>query len=395
MPSKKAIFFIIYHYLILSWANKKKYRNGSAVGILLPILGVAIGVFAFAVVLSIMGGFVKNIQNDILNMQAHISIVSRELAHQIPADNGLIPKIKSISPEILEVTPYQSGDLILEAGRNAVMANLQSASFSPLLDKQLPAMNIENSAEFPTVILSQELMQQLGIEIGNSITLVSTQPDDGPGGMAPMQLPVVVAGVMDSGNFSYDKKMLFSSLKTADLFFGTENSWLGFQLKLKDPFQADEIAHKLSKELPSNLKAKPWTEENKALLRALALEHYGMSFVIGMIILVGCFSISISLLLSVRRKSTEMAILRSMGFEKNDLSKLYLLQGFFIGLIGVVLGLITGGIVLYILHHYRLPFITSSYSSEPLPVLVSVQDIVFVSVGSLLRLALAKMMSPN
>jgi lipoprotein-releasing system permease protein len=274
-----------------------------------------------------------------------------------------------------------------------MMANLLGMDFIPVLNKKLPAQNIKNSALFPTILLGRDVLDELGLKVGESVTLVSTLPDDGPGGMGPQQLPVVIAGILDSDSSASDKKLVRSSLNTANLFFSTNDSWLGLQLKLKHPFLADEISLLLSKQLPKvqnvTLKSIPWTEENRAFLKALALEHYGMSFVIGMIILVGCFSICISLLLSVRRKSKEMAILRSMGFEQLDLSKLYLLQGFCIGLIGVSIGLVLGFFVLYLIHHIDLPFLTGSYSAGPLPVLVSVQDVIIVSVGSLLLSMLA------
>lgn len=391
--STKAIPFILYHYLILSWSNQKKYRNGSAVGILLPIIGVAIGVFAFIVVLSIMGGFVKDIKTELLNMQAHIRIESTEYGQQIPSHAFILDKIKSISPEIVSVLPYQSGDVILQATSSGMMANLLGLDSIPVLNKKLPARNIKNSALFPTILLGKDVLDELGLKVGESVTLVSTLPDDGPGGMGPQQLPVVIAGVLDSDSSSSDKKLVRSSLNTADLFFSTHDSWLGLRLKLKHPFLADEVSLLLSKQLPKvqnvTLKPIPWTEENRAFLKALALEHYGMSFVIGMIILVGCFSICISLLLSVRRKSKEMAILRSMGFEQLDLSKLYLIQGFCIGLIGVSIGLILGFVTLYLIHHVDLPLLTGAYSAGPLPVLISAQDVIIVSVGSLLLSMLA------
>ena len=180
------------------------------------------------------------------------------------------------------------------------------------------------------------------------------------------------------------------SLKIANQFFQTENNWLGLQLKLKNPLEVEVFSKKLDKLInPLGFRAKPWTESNSALLKTLTLERWGMSFVMMMIILVGCFSISISLLLSIRRKSSEMAILRSMGFEQLDLSKLFLWQGFLIGLTGVIIGFILGGICLYFIHNYQIPFITSSYSSKPLPILINKFDLIFISFGSVFLAMLA------
>jgi lipoprotein-releasing system permease protein len=405
--NSKAIRFLLYRYLISSWTSKSR-RSAAAIGVLLPVLGVAIGVFAFTVVLSIMGGFVTNIKSHLLNMQAHIEIVSTERGKQIPVNPVLMEKIKSLSSEIISISPYQSGDVILQAGNKGQMARLEGLDPSlaestlgiqkflsndislSVLKRKIPAENITNSDLFPTVILGQDLMTQLGLNIGDSLTLVSTIPDDGPGGIAPTQFPVVIAGYINSENFAFNQKLVLISLQVANQFFQNENSWLGLQLKLKHPLEADKISKELDKILtPLGLRTKPWTETNSALLKVLTLERWGMSFVMIMIILVGCFSISISLLLSIRRKSSEIAILRSMGFEQFDLSKLFLWQGFLIGLAGVVLGLFLGGICLYFIHNYQIPFITNSYSSQPLPVLVNGIDLIFISVGSILLAMLA------
>ncbi len=408
MPANsKAIRFLLYRYLVSSWLSKSR-RSTAAIGVLLPVLGVAIGVFAFTVVLSVMGGLVTNIKSHLLNIQAHIEIVSIERGKQIPEDPVLIEKIKSLSKEIISISPYQSGDVILQAGNKGQMARLEGLEPSlaentlgiqkflsndislSVLKRKIPAENITNSDLFPTVILEQDLMNQLGLNIGDSLTLVSTIPDDGPGGIAPTQFPVVIAGYINSENFAFNQKLVLSSLQIANQFFQNENSWLGLQLKLKHPLEADKISKELDKTLaPLGLRTKPWTETNSALLKVLKLERWGMSFIMIMIILVGCFSISTSLLLSIRRKSSEMAILRSMGFEQNDLSKLYLWQGFLIGLAGVIIGLLLGGISLYFIHNYPIPFITTSYSTKPLPILINEIDLIFISIGSILLAMLA------
>ena len=397
----KVIGFILYRYLLLSWISKKKHRQGSSIAILIPVLGVAVGVFAFTVVVSVMSGFVQNIKLSMLHFEPHIVVSSLIRGEQILNSQTTIDQIKQIDPNILSLTPFQKTDVILQSGNKAVIANLQGVD-SQLkkqptdietylnrgttisdLNKNKASRSIENSSLFPTVILGVDLMDQLDLRIGDTVTLVSPLLDEGPGGLSPTQLPVVITGYLNSGNFSFDKKIILSSLETANLFLQYDSTIQGYDLTIKEPMEADSISKKLNKKLSVlKLKATPWTENNKSLLKALTLEHYGMIFVLIMIILVGCFSITISLLLSIRRKSKEMAILRSMGFKQIDLSKLYLWQGFIIGLSGIIIGLIFGFITLYLIHNYRIPFITSSYSSDPLPILVDCKDIAIVIFGS-------------
>ncbi len=379
--------------------SKKKYRHGSAVSILIPVLGVAVGVFAFVVVISVMSGFVQNIKLSMLRFEPHIVVSSKIHGEQIPHNPTIESQLKQINSNIISVSPFQKTDVILQAGNKVVIANLQGVDLNQnqqnakiekylnsgtnltILNQEMPSQNIENSSLFPSVILGIDLMDQLDLRVGDTVTLVSPLFDADPSGLSPTQLPVVVAASLSSGQISFDKKIVLSSIKTANLFLQNSNTILGYNLTMKDPMQAEKIAKIIHLE---NLKATPWTENNRSLLKALELEHYGMIFVLTMIILVGCFSITISLLLSIRRKSKEMAILRSLGFKQFDLAKLYLWQGFIIGFIGVIIGLVVGFITLYFIHHYRIPFITSSYSSEPLPILVSFQDISIVIFGSLI-----------
>lgn len=248
MPANsKAIRFLLYRYLISSWASKTR-RSAASIGVLLPVLGVAIGVFAFTVVLSVMGGFVTNIKTHLLNMQAHIEIVSKERGKQIAEDPAIMEKIKSLSKEIISVSPYQSGDVILQAGTKGAMARLEGLDPSlaentlgiqkflsnnislNVLKRKIPAENITNSDLFPTIILGQDLMQHLGLNIGDSLTLVSTDPDEGPSGVAPTQFPVVIAGYISSGNFAFNQKLVLSSLSVANRFFKLKKIGLVFKL---------------------------------------------------------------------------------------------------------------------------------------------------------------------
>lgn len=409
----KITSFLLTRYLFLSWARNKKMRQGSAVSVLIPVIGVAVGVFAFIVVISVMSGFVENIQKNMLHFEPHITIVSKKRGEQIPQNLYTQTEIQQLNESILTVSPFQSSDVILQSGNRAIIANLQGidslekkqsliiekylnyGSKLSDLNKDRPSLSIKNSSLFPSVILGIDLMRQLNLHVGDTVTLVSPLMDEGPNGLSPIQFPVVISGYLNSGHFSFDKKMVLASLQTVNLFLQTSDLVEGYTLTIQKPQQADSVAKKINENLNSlqknglHLKAVPWTEKNRSLLKALTLEHYGMVFVFSMIILVGCFSITISLLLSIRRKSKEMAILRSLGYQQFQLSKLYIWQGFIIGLSGVVIGLFLGLSCLYYIHHHTIPFLTSAYSSEPLPVLLSLKDVSIVIVGSILLSMLA------
>lgn len=398
----KIFSFLIFRYLFSSWAHKQKLRQGFALGTLVPVSGVAIGVFAFTVVLSVMAGFVHNMKAEILTLTPHLQIKSFDVNQNLKSNPDFIQDIKNIdSKEILAASPYKIGDGIIQSDNQATLVTIEgidpiSASsvsdLTPFLVagegfeglntlNPVPSLD-EQEVMLPGAIIGRDLALQLNLTTGSVSTLVSILFDEG---LPPIQMPVVIIGVYDTGRAFLDSKVIYISLSAADKFFSSPNTWTGVQLKLKDPFKPENILTKLKPLLlKENLIAEPWTVKNSALLKALFLEHLGMMIVMTMIILVGCFSITISLLLSLRRKTRELAILRGLGLSKKDLSKLYLFQGFIIGLIGVLIGLVLGLIALYILHNYRVPFITDAYSGEPLPILINYVDLIIVSIGSII-----------
>lgn len=398
----KFFLLILYRYLFSSWAHKQKLRQGFALGTLIPMFGVSIGVFAFIVVLGIMSGFVQNLKSDLIRFTPHIEIFSEKFNHGITADDQFLKQIQHEFPhQVTSISPFERGDAIVQVDNQATLITLEGIepnNINRVIDLNdyiimgsgfdelnQPILSVENSSThktlFPSAIIGRELALQMNLKVGSIATLVSINLDEG---IAPLQMPVVVSGIYDTGRFYLDSKMIYVSLESSNKFFETSQMWSGMMLKLADPFQSESIVKKLNQYLlPYNLRAEAWTKSNSALLKALFLEHLGMIIVMTMIILVGCFSITISLLLSLHRKTRELAILRGLGLTQFDLSKLYLAQGFLIGTVGVIIGLSLGLITLYLVHNFNVPIISNAYTGEPLPVKINKFDIIFASIGSI------------
>jgi lipoprotein-releasing system permease protein len=406
LPASSAVRFVLTRYLVASWMAKRT-RSRAAIAVLLPMTGVGVGVAAFVVVLSVMGGFVGNMKSRLLAINSHIEVVVADAFGTIDADPALLGEIREKFPEVLAASPFQRADAILQSSARPATVLLvgvdpvsgrESSDIELYLDNKnlgvvgteiVPA-NVEPSAAFPAVLVGSQLLSHLGAEVGDRLTLVSVLREEGPMGLAPQQFPVVVGGVMRSGNPAFDGKWAIANLDLVNRFLGTEGTWAGIQLKVEDPIDADELAHRLDQFLkPRQLRAKPWTEANKALVKALKLERWGMSFVMFMVILVACFSITISLILAVRRKSREMAILRALGMRKIDLGRIFLFHGLAVGGIGVALGLSAGLGILWLLRNGAFGFVTAAYSQKALPVLIDWGDVALVSGGSLLLAGLA------
>jgi lipoprotein-releasing system permease protein len=398
---KIAIFFLLKRYLLSSWGGRRR-KSQTAVGIALPVAGIAVGVCAFTIILSVMGGFVQNLKKRLLVVEPHLEIVVKDGFGRIPANPELLRKLESFSDQVVSVSPFIKTDVIVQSRRKPITALLwgvdaqradKTMGFNSYLspsDAKLSDLSEDivadgDSGSFPALIAGESLLEVIDAEPGDRLTLVSTQPDEGLGGFAPTQQPVVVHSSFQTGSVSHDSKVVLTRLSVAQRFVDAENEWSGVQVALKEPLEADAIATKLNVILEAEqLRAKPWTESNKALLKALKLERWGMSFVLYMVILVGCFSITITLVLAVRRKAREMAILRAIGLRRRDLGLLYLFKGGSIGVMGVTLGLSLGLVALQFVSKIPLPILQDAYSGRGLPVLVSWRDLVVVSLGSVL-----------
>lgn len=402
---RAAVLFLLKRYLLSSWGGRRR-KAQATLGVALPVAGIAVGVCAFTVILSVMGGFVHGLKKRLLLVEPHLEIVVREGFGRIPAKPELLNRILTASSQIVAVSPFVKSDVIIQSERKPITALLwgvdveradktmgfqefmstSDVSLADLSKDERPSGESPNSkALFPSMIAGDTLLEVIDAEVGDRLTLISTQPDEGLGGFAPTQQPVVVSASFRTGSITHDSKVVLTRLDIAQKFIAAENEWSGIQVALKEPLEAEAVAEKLNQILAADqLRAKPWTESNKALLKALRLERWGMSFVLYMVILVGCFSITITLVLAVRRKAREMAILRSLGLRRTDLGMLYLFKGGSIGILGVALGLMVGLIILQFVSKIPLPILQDAYSGRGLPVLVSWRDLLMVSVGSVI-----------
>jgi lipoprotein-releasing system permease protein len=399
---------ILFRYLMSSWMASRM-RSRSAIGVFLPMLGVAVGVTAFVVVLSVMAGFVRNLEARLLAVDSHIEVVVKDSFGFVPAEAEILNAIQNSHPAVVAVSPFVRGDAILQSSARAstvVLWGVEPASAMKssdleqrlgarrlsLLNEELVPANITPSAKFPAIIAGSQILYHVGSEIGDRLTLVSVMSEEGPAGLAPRQYPVVVGDELRSGNPAFDSKVVMANLNFVSRFFGTEGYWSGVQVRVSDGLEVDAVVKAIDAKFANQkLRAKPWSEANKAMVRALKIERWGMKFVMFVVILVACFSITITLVLAVKRKAREMAILRALGLRRKDLGIIFLLHGVGIGLVGVVFGLVLSFAILELVRGNLLGAVTAAYSAGPLPVVVNWFDVVFVSLGSVLLAAVASL----
>jgi len=371
-------FFIALRYL-------KSRKKGLSFGTVISISGIALGVMALIVVISVVSGFHEDLQKKILGTQAHAVLLSYSGGI---SDYKTMMDFLSKKNEIQACSPFVMGQVLISSGKRAHGVYLRG--IIPEYDRKTTEIfkyikyKYENYTELPWIIIGKELANMLGVLPGDTITVISPMGTMGPLGIIPKVKKFIVTGIFEIGMFEYDMNLVITDLKIAQDFFEYGNKVTGIQLRLKDVYKANFISQAITKELDGEFYVKDWMQMNKNLFSALKLEKFAMFIILILIVLVASFNIISMLMVNVTEKQRDIAILKSMGATDRLIKLIFMCQGLIIGLIGILVGL-TGGLILCeIVRSYDIVKLPADvYYLSKLPVKVKVLDIVLICASAL------------
>lgn len=375
----KLPFFIALRY-------SKSRKKGLSFATVISISGVALGVMALIVVISVISGFHEELQRRILVAQAHAVVLSY---------SGKISDYKSLmsflskKEDVQACSPFVIGQVLVYSGKRSHGVYLRG--IIPEYDKKTTDVfshikyKFENYTEMPWIMIGKELANLLGVLPGDTITVISPMGTIGPFGIIPKVKKFIVTGIFEIGMFEYDANLGIIDLKTAQDFFDYRDTATGIQLKLKDIYKADKLSYTLTNELGGEFYVKDWMQMNRTLFSALKLEKFAMFVILILIVLVASFNIVSMLMVNVTEKQREIAILKSMGAKDNMIMLIFMCQGVLIGLIGTLIGLVGGLILCEIIKSYEIVKLPADiYYLSKLPVKVELLDILLISTSALL-----------
>jgi len=371
-------FFIALRYL-------KSRKKGLSFGTVISISGIALGVMALIVVISVVSGFHEDLQKKILGTQSHAVLLSYSGGI---SDYKTMMDFLSKKNEIQACSPFIMGQVLISSGKRAHGVYLRG--IIPEYDRKTTEIfkyikyKYENYTELPWIIIGKELANMLGVLPGDTITVISPMGTMGPLGIIPKVKKFIVTGIFEIGMFEYDMNLVITDLKIAQDFFEYGNKVTGIQLRLKDVYKANFISQAITKELDGEFYVKDWMQMNKNLFSALKLEKFAMFIILILIVLVASFNIISMLMVNVTEKQRDIAILKSMGATDRLIKLIFMCQGLIIGLIGILVGL-TGGLILCeIIRSYDIVKLPADvYYLSKLPVKVKVLDIVLICASAL------------
>ena len=376
--------FIALRYL----RSKKKYR-GVSVTTAISIGGVAVGVMALLVVLSVMSGFHQDLQKKILGANAHIII--RDYKGAIQDYEKTAEKLKG-EKNITSYAPFVLGQVMITSGSrthgvflrgiNPDTESLTTDILSHVKDGDFSKLTAES--EIPGIILGKELASSLGVFINDKINIVSPLGEIGPMGMLPKVRQYKVVAIFEIGMFEYDSSLALTDIKAAQDFFGMGKTISGIEVRLQDIYLAPEIKKHLQDKLGFPYYVMDWMQMNKNLFSALKLEKFAMFIILVLIILVASFNIISNLIMNVIEKSREIAILKAIGATNKSIMAIFIFQGLCIGIIGTTIGVLGGFGLGYILNTYQIIKLPADvYYLSHLPVKMNLFDFLTVSLSAI------------
>jgi lipoprotein-releasing system permease protein len=402
-------FFIGLRYL----SSRRKQKFASIIG-LISVLGVIIGVMALNVVLSVMGGFEEELREKILGVSSHIVILSYDGPmkdySKIEDETLKFPGVLGASPFIygqgmMASENNVSGSVVrgIDPGTAGSVTNIEQALGRGVLgsknddkkrisDEQLSRMgkevlnklDKETGSGKPPILLGKELANTLGVMEGDQVSLVSPFGKMGPFGATAKVKKFEVAGVFDYGMIEYDSSISYVDLKDAMEFFDMSGEVSGVEVKVRDIYNARVMSAELASILGFPYYTRNWEEVNKSLFKALRLERIAIAIFLGLIILVAALDIVSALTMVVMEKGKDIAILRAMGATRNGILKIFVIDGMIIGIVGTLLGSLSGYGICYMLKTSEtirklIPFDNNVYPISEFP--VKIEPFYFLTVA--------------
>ena len=399
--------------IFLALRHLRPRRSAVSLITLTSLIGVILGVTVLMVVLAVMTGFTERMKQKLVETQAHFQIDDR--AYVITEPRKIVDAVKKAGAR---ACPVMQGPVLAQFKGILDPGIMIFGVHEEDLKKQFDckAMMKEGTLDFEGkgLVISREISSRWGLGVGDKVMIHSAKKLTGlvtfvkGGGVklndkASAYLPTefTIKGIYEVGKYDFDRAVIFCDIDTAaELFnfnWGTASAVLGWS---PDPFDQEKLLNKLREELYA-YRIVSWEEKNQQLLGVLAVEKRMMFFLLIFIVLVAAFSIANTLITSIYQKTREIGMLKALGMTDRGVTSVFVLQGFFIGLIGSVAGVITGSLVIAFRNDILqiASKITGTelfpkrfYYFSDLPAMIVPEDVIFIVVSSVILCTLGALL---
>ena len=353
-------------FIGLRYTRAKRRNHFISFISLISMCGIALGVAALIVVLSVMNGFQKELRTRILGVASHVQISGPggELgAWQQAADQA------AQHPQVRAAAPYVAAQGMLsfdQTVRGALVRGILPDAEEKVADfnqyMRGGSMQVLKPGEFG-IVLGAELARALQVFTGDKVTLIAPQGLVTPAAILPRLKQFKVVGLFEAGMYEYDSGLALVHLADAQALYRMEDRVSGVRLKLDDLFAAPRVARELLSRVEGDVRIADWTRSHANFFRAVQIEKNVMFIILLLIVAVAAFNIVSTLVMAVTDKESDIAILRTLGASPGSIMQVFIVQGALIGVIGMALGL-AGGIALALNIDVVVPAIERLFNTQ-------------------------------
>jgi len=331
---------------------------------LVSMLGIALGVTALIVVISVMNGFEQELRARILGMVSHATITA--FGDNVRDWESVLAEAEK-DPHVVGAAPYIEREGMLQARRisgamiRGVRPELESTVSDVGKSTREGSFDLLEAGKY-RVVLGTELAHTLGVSLGDQVTLMAPQMRATPVGVIPQMRRFEVVGLFEVGMYEYDRGFAFVHMSDAAKLFREGDGVTGVRLKLDDLFKAWRVAQDLTNRLDGNYSVRDWTQQHSNFFRAVKTEKLVMFIILSLIVAVAAFNLVSTLVI----KQADIAILRTLGASPKLVMTVFMVQGLAVGVIGSVLGLVFGVSIASNID-VIVPFLERTFGFEAMP----------------------------
>ncbi len=371
----------------------------------ISLSGVALSVAVLLVVLSVMNGFERELRERILSVTAHATISAvgtpladwQQLRRQVLVQSGVVGAAPYIEQQALLLTTGEQGDGNSGAVIRGVLPEeerqVASLSRSPYSD----VLSRLHEGDYG-IVLGNELAKTLHVSVGDQVMVVTAQGSVTVAGVIPRSKRFTVVGLFSVGMYEYDRNYAYLHLQDAARLYRMRDGVTGLRLKLTEALNAQHTATAIAQQLGGGYYVDDWTRKHANFFRSIAMTKSMMFLILLLVVAVAAFNVIATLVMVVKDKQSDIAILRTLGATPRSVLTVFILQGMMIGLIGIVMGVVLGGLLSWnlesIIHGIETLFGTQFmdarlYFMSDLPAAVEWPDVWHVSAVAFVMCTLA------
>jgi lipoprotein-releasing system permease protein len=328
----------------LRYTHAKRRNNFISFISFVSVAGIALGVAALIIVLSVMNGFQEELRTRILGVASHVEVTGgsntladwQDVARQVAAH----AEVRASAPFVMNQAMLALGENVRGAVVRGILPDAEAQVTDLAASMKAGSLDQLKPGEWG-IILGLELANALGAGLGDKVTVITPQGTITPAGILPRMKQFTVRGVFQAGMFEYDSGLALIHLQDAQKLARLGGEVSGLRLKLDDLFRAPWVSRDLAQRLPGHY-VTDWTQSHANFFRAVAIEKRMMFLILMLIVAVAAFNIVSTLVMAVTDKQSDIAILRTLGARPGSIMGIFIIQGAFIGVFGTLIGVVLG-----------------------------------------------------